>query len=71
MKGIVELRELKYQGGGYCTYPLAINLWDISSVGYDRSGYVDGTIVHLTSGREYRVQETYEQVIEKMREAME
>lgn len=71
MEGFVELNELRYQGGGYATYPLLIGLWDIASVGYDRSGYVDGTIVHLTSGREYRVQETYGQVIEKMREAME
>ena len=35
-----------------------------------RSGYVDGTIVYLTSGREYRVQESYTEVIEKMRKAM-
>lgn len=71
MKGFVELNELKYQGGGYATYPLLIRLWDIASVGYDRSGYVDGTIVYLTSGREYRVQESYAEVINRMREAME
>ncbi len=70
MEGFVELKELKYQGGGYATYPLLISLWDIASVGYDRSGYVDGTIVYLTSGQEYRVQESYTEVIKRMREAM-
>lgn len=70
MEGFVELKELKYQGGGYVTYPLLIGLYDIASVGYDRSGYVDGTIVYLTSGREYRVQESYTEVIKRMREAM-
>lgn len=71
MNGFVELNELKYQGGGYTTYPLLISVWDIASVGYDRSGYVDGPIVYLTSGREYRVQESYTEVIKRMREAME
>ena len=71
MNGFVELNELKYNGGGYATYPLLIGLWDIASVGYDRSGYVDGTMVYLASGREYRVQESYTEVIKRMREAME
>lgn len=71
MEGFVELNELKYHGGGYATYPLLISLWDIASVGYDRAGYVDGTTVYLTSGREYRVQESYTEVIKRMRGAME
>lgn len=62
----IELRELRYHGGGYYTEPLLCNTDEISNIMESEGGYVDARIIVMKNKKMYRVQDSYDDIVKKI-----
>ncbi len=63
----IELNELVYKNGRYITYPVSCNIEDISAIKECDGGYSpDYCLVTMKTGRSYRVQNSYKDIIEEI-----
>lgn len=70
MYGFIELQELYYHNGTYLSKPLLCRVSEIVGVEeYDHLGYVEYRTVLLNDKRFYKVKDSYDDIINKIKQA--